>query len=245
MRRRTARRRQGQDIDFEVERCEKHPRIDTHAEAGSSNRRRDNGRGRRRRHPDALRPVNYFAAFGTVLGVNLLPAFAPPTWAVLVFFRLQSGLNPVVLVLEGAVAATLGRSLLALGCRRFRSRIPAERIANLGAAKEALTQTKAGPLAGGALFAVSPLPSAQLWEAAGLVDVPLRPLALAFFSGRLVSYSVSVAGASAVKHTDFGQVLVSSFKSPVGLVVQLAMLGGVFALDRVDWAKLAHHAGRL
>ena len=188
--------------------------------------------------------MNYFAAFGTVLGVNLLPAFAPPTWAVLVFFRLQSGLNPVVLVLEGAVAATLGRSLLALGCRRFRSRIPAERIANLGAAKEALTQTKAGPLAGAALFAVSPLPSAQLWEAAGLVDVPLRPLALAFFSGRLVSYSVSVAGASALKHTDFGQVLVSSFKSPVGLVVQLAMLGGVFALDRVDWAKLAHRAGR-
>ena len=43
--------------------------------------------------------MNYLAAFGTVLGVNLLPAFAPPTWAVLVFFRLQSGLNPVVLVL--------------------------------------------------------------------------------------------------------------------------------------------------
>ena len=47
--------------------------------------------------------MSYLAAFGTVLGVNLLPAFAPPTWAVLVFFRLQSGLNPVALVLEGAV----------------------------------------------------------------------------------------------------------------------------------------------
>jgi uncharacterized membrane protein YdjX (TVP38/TMEM64 family) len=188
--------------------------------------------------------VSYLAAFGIVLGVNLLPAFAPPTWALLVFFRLQSGLNPVVLVLGGAVAATLGRSLLALACRRFRTRIPPERIANLGAAKEALTQTKAGPLAGVALFAVSPLPSAQLWEAAGLVDVPLRPLALAFFSGRLVSYSVSVAGASAVKHTELGEILVASFKSPLGVVVQLAMLGGVFALDRVDWAKLRHRAGR-
>jgi hypothetical protein len=188
--------------------------------------------------------VNYVAAFGTVLGVNLLPAFAPPTWAVLVFFRLRSGLNPVALVLEGAVAATLGRSLLALACRRFRTRIPAERIANLGAAKEAVTESKAGPLAGVALFAVSPLPSAQLFEAAGLVDAPLRPLALAFFSGRLVSYSVSVAGASAVKHTDFAQVLASSFKSPLGVVVQLAMLGGVFALDRVDWAKLRQRAGR-
>lgn len=180
----------------------------------------------------------------TVLGVNLLPAFAPPTWAVLVFFRLQSGLHPVVLVLEGAVAATVGRTLLALTCRRFRTRIPAERMANLGAAKEAVTQSKAGPLAGIALFAVSPLPSAQLFEAAGLVDVPLRPLALSFFSGRLISYSVSVAGASAVRQTDFGEVLISSFKSPLGVALQLATLGGVFALDRVDWAKLRHRAGQ-
>jgi hypothetical protein len=32
----------------------------------------------------------YLALAGVVFGVNLLPAFGPPTWSLLVFFRLQS-----------------------------------------------------------------------------------------------------------------------------------------------------------
>jgi membrane protein YqaA with SNARE-associated domain len=186
--------------------------------------------------------LTYLLAFGVVFGVNLLPAFGPPTWAVLVLFRLRSGLNPVALVLEGAAAAALGRYLLALASRRFRTRIPAKRMANLGAARDAVTANKAGPLAGVVLFAVSPLPSAQLFEAAGLMDARLGPLLLAFFVGRLVSYSFYVAGASAVKHTDFGRVLSSSFRSPLAVVIQLLTLASVFALDRVDWARVRARA---
>jgi hypothetical protein len=188
--------------------------------------------------------VTYLLVFAVVLGINLLPAFAPPTWSVLVFFRLRSGLNPVALVIEGAMAAALGRTLLALGCRHFRSRIPQKRLANLGAAKEALAGTKAGPIAGFALFAVSPLPSAQLFEAAGLMDLRLGPLVLAFFAGRLVSYSIYVTGASAVKDTDFGRLLTSSFRSPLGIVVQVLTLAGVFVLDRVDWKKVRDRVHR-
>jgi hypothetical protein len=40
------------------------------------------------------------------------------------------------------------------------------------------------------LFAAAPLPSAQLFEAAGLARVRLRHLVAAFFVGRLVSYSI-------------------------------------------------------
>lgn len=39
--------------------------------------------------------MTHLLAFGVVFGVNLLPAFGPPTWAVLVLFRLRSRLNPV------------------------------------------------------------------------------------------------------------------------------------------------------
>ena len=42
----------------------------------------------------------YLALAGVVFGVNLLPAFGPPTWAVLVFFRLNSQLAAVPLVLH-------------------------------------------------------------------------------------------------------------------------------------------------
>jgi H+/Cl- antiporter ClcA len=59
-----------------------------------------------------------------VFGINLLPAFGPPTWAVLVFTRLHWHLNPVALVLLGALAAMAGRYLLARLARHFKGRLP-------------------------------------------------------------------------------------------------------------------------
>ena len=97
-----------------------------------------------------------------VFGVNLLPAFGPPTWAVLVFFRLQSDLAAIPLVLVGAAAAAGGRLALAYGSRRFRRRLSPKRIANLEAAHDAIAGGPKRAAAGLALYALSPLPSAQL-----------------------------------------------------------------------------------
>jgi hypothetical protein len=55
---------------------------------------------------------DWLLALGTIFGVNLLPAFGPPTWAVLVFFRLNPELPAVPLVLLGALAAASGRLVL-------------------------------------------------------------------------------------------------------------------------------------
>jgi hypothetical protein len=55
---------------------------------------------------------DWLLALGAIFGVNLLPAFGPPTWAVLVFFRLNSELPAVPLVLLGALAAASGRLVL-------------------------------------------------------------------------------------------------------------------------------------
>ena len=38
-----------------------------------------------------------------VVAVNLLPAFGPPTWTILVVARLDWHLNPIALVVLGAV----------------------------------------------------------------------------------------------------------------------------------------------
>jgi hypothetical protein len=80
--------------------------------------------------------AEYLLVAAVVFGVNLLPAFGPPTWAVLVLFRLNSHVPAVPLVLIGAVSATAGRLLLAMLSRRFRSRVSAKRRANLEAARE-------------------------------------------------------------------------------------------------------------
>src|SRR5438128_3565013 len=127
---------------------------------------------------------HYVVLAAVVFGVNLLPAFGPPTWAVLVFFRLTWDIPAVPLVAIGAVAAASGRFALAEGTRRVRGRLPPRRIENLTAAKEALLGGRRRAYAGLALFALSPLPSAQLFVAAGLLDVALVPLTLAFFAGR-------------------------------------------------------------
>jgi len=126
-------------------------------------------------------------------GINLLPAFGPPTWALLVFLELQWDVNSVGLVLAGAVGAATGRFVLATTFRHFRYRLSPARRESLGVVAERLTEHRGRAVAGLALFAVSPLPSAQLFEAAGLLAVPLVPLTVAFFVGRVVSYSLYVA----------------------------------------------------
>jgi uncharacterized membrane protein YdjX (TVP38/TMEM64 family) len=171
----------------------------------------------------------------TIFGVNLLPAFGPPTWAVLVFFRLNSDLPAVPLVLVGALAAASGRLVLAATTRHFRSRFSAKRRANLEAAEQVLVGSRGKALAGLGLFALSPVPSAQLFVAAGLLTVPLVPLTLAFFVGRLVSYSIYVAAASAAKDS-LGEVLGDVVGSPLGIALQVVMLAGLVLLLRVDWA---------
>ena len=169
--------------------------------------------------------------------MNLLPAFGPPTWAVLVFFKLNSDLAAVPLVLGGAVVAASGRLALAQGARLARGRFSEQRLASLAAAQEALTGDRRKELGGLALFALSPLPSAQLFVAAGLLEVRLLPLTAAFFAGRLVSYSLYVGGASLAKHS-LEHTLTGAFSSWWGITLQVLMLAGLVALVRVDWTRV-------
>ena len=177
-------------------------------------------------------------ALACIFGVNLLPAFGPPTWAVLVFFRVSGDLPIIPLVLGGALAAATGRLVLAWGSRRLRGRFSDQRIASLSAARAALTANRSRTVGGLALFALSPVPSAQLFVAAGFLAVPLVPLTAAFFAGRLVSYSLYVGGASLARDS-LGDTFADVFTSPAGIALQLLMLAALVVLVRVDWITLA------
>jgi hypothetical protein len=176
-------------------------------------------------------------ALACIFAVNLLPAFGPPTWALLVFFRLTYDLPVVALVLGGALAAASGRLVLATASRHVGGRLSPRRRASLAAAHEALTADRRRAAGGLALFAVSPIPSAQLFVAAGLLRVPLLRLTSAFFAGRLVSYSIYVGGA-ALAGRSLGGMLTDEFRSPLGIALQVAMLLGLVALVRIDWARV-------
>ncbi len=171
---------------------------------------------------------------GVVFAVNLLPAFGPPTWAVLVFFHFKLHPGDVALVAVGAVAAASGRLVLATASRRFRSRLSPDRLANLAGARRAIAGNRAGAAGGLALFAVSPLPSGQLFVAAGLMDVRLLPLTLAFFAGRTVSYSLYLTAAG-IAGESLGSLVGKSLGSPLGIALQVVCLVALVALVRVDW----------
>jgi hypothetical protein len=168
-------------------------------------------------------------AVGVVFAVNLLPAFGPPTWAVLVFFSLDFDLPAVPLVVCGALAAASGRLLLATATRRLRPRLSKARLEHLDRAQDVASANRLRVGAGLGLFALSPLPSGQLFVAAGLMTVPLLPLTIAFFAGRLVSYSIYV-GAAALAERSLGSVLLDALTSPLGVVLQIAMLIAIAVL---------------
>lgn len=171
-----------------------------------------------------------------VFAINLLPAFGPPTSFVLVSLTLSSDLSAVPLVAVAAISAASGRYVLARIARRFRPRLSEARRRSLGALEERLTDHPAKLTAGLGLFALSPVPSGQLFVGAGLMRVRLEALTTAFFAGRLVSYSLYVAGASAARES-FGPALVDQLRSPLGIVLQVAALAALVLVLRLDWER--------
>jgi len=181
--------------------------------------------------------TDYLLLFVLVLGVNLMPAFGPPTWAVLVLVTLDSELAAAPSIVIAAVAAALGRLLLALGFRLLGGRLPARYRRNLGGARAALEKNRRRAILALGLFALSPVPSAQLFEAAGLAGVRLLGFTAAFFLGRTVSYSIYVFTAAGMRETRLGDAFRDAVTSPLGIAIQLAMIAALVAFARIDWAK--------
>lgn len=178
----------------------------------------------------------YLAVVAVVILVNLMPAFGPPTALVLVLFRLNWHLDPVALVIICAFSSGIGRYLLAVATNRIRDHLSPRRKAGLQAAQDYLTGSRSRSLTGLAVFLVSPLPSAQMFEAAGLVGVRLLPVTAAHVLGRLVSYSLYI-GATDIAERNLGDTLAASLTSPYGIAIQVALLAAVVLLARIDWTK--------
>ena len=170
-----------------------------------------------------------------VFGVNLLPAFGPPTWAVLVYFRFRYDDIPVpVLVIAGAGAATAGRYVLARAFRAFGDKLPAERTESLEVLGRALAQSRGGLISTFVFFVAAPVPSAQMFEAAGLAKVRLGPLLTAFFIGRLVSYSIYVGAASAAR-SGLEKLFRQGLTSPQVIATQILAIVALVVIVKVDW----------
>jgi membrane protein YqaA with SNARE-associated domain len=178
--------------------------------------------------------------FAVVFALNVIPAFAPPTWMALSwvgFSRPQ--LNPFVVAALGALAATTGRIVLARLARIVRRWLSPALRANIDEIRAGLERHRTLTFSGFLLYAFGPFPSNYLFIAYGLTTLPLWLAAAPFCIGRFVSYSFFVFTASevsqrlAVEATDAQQYFGAYF-----VVSQVLLLGLVVALARVDWQYL-------
>ena len=184
--------------------------------------------------------TDYFIFAAILLGINLMPAFGPPSWSVIVLYALNSTLNLAVLIPLAAGAAALGRLVLAFAFRFIGDRLSEKRKRSLRAARAALDRRKRGAIIALALFALSPVPSAQLFEAAGLMKIRLLGFTGAFFAGRIVSYTIYATSARSLRASSLGATFRDALTSPLGIAVQIAAIAALVALARVDWAKRLH-----
>ena len=201
-----------------------------------------------RSSPDALatpfkahrltRVSQYAVALGIIFLANLVPAFAPPTWSILVYFTLKHDLHPTVLVPLGVVGATSGRAILALTFRAIRKWLPKGYVENMEAIGKYVSDHSTRSFGLLTLFFISPISSAQLFEAAGIIKrIKLKPLLFVFAGGRLLSYSLYASGAHALQASSLGEVFAKDFTSPKAIAVQVFLVLGLVALGNVNWTK--------
>jgi hypothetical protein len=181
---------------------------------------------------------NYLFLIGLILFINSIPAFAPPTWAILIFFMINFDLNPPLLVLLGVLSATTGRAFLAWYFRKFAHLIPSKFARNMDYAGRYLESGSLRKYSLLGIFLISPISSAQLFEAAGLMkSIRLKPLLAAFAVGRSISYSTYLTGANFISESTIGGVVIRELKSPWAIGTQIAMILGLVAIGQIDWAK--------
>lgn len=183
--------------------------------------------------------TSFALLFLVVFVLNVVPAFAPPTWMAMSLFGFRyADSNPWLVALVAAAAATSGRVVLArLAQRIAHSRWvgPALRD-NLAVVAKMIERRRAASAVAFLLFAFSPLPSNVLFLAYGLTTAPLYLLAIPFFIGRVVSYAAAFAGGSAVaQHFESEMSWTGSWL--YFALSQLAMFALFYAVTRVDWHK--------
>lgn len=170
---------------------------------------------------------------------NLMPIMAPPTWSVLIYFVILHNLEVLPVVAIGALAAASGRLLLAYTTGKVGKFLPPKVQENLLTAGKVFEKKSSHRLAVLSLFIISPLPSAQLFEAAGLMKLNLLRLAGAFFSGRIVTYTFYTTSAHSLQSTQLATLFKDAFTSPYAWALQLLSLFIIYYITRIDWKKYA------
>ena len=180
--------------------------------------------------------------FVLIFALNLIPAFAPPTWMALALVSFQyHDTSALLLAGIGAVAATLGRLTLA----KFSHVLLLKKLlnnahrANIDVIKSRIEKRTTLTVGLFLFYAFSPLPSNFLFIAYGLTGLPLLRVAFPFFIGRLASYGFFIrGGAAAGRRFEINSMVSGAYALGWFFGTQLLILGALYCFTRVDWVML-------
>jgi hypothetical protein len=182
--------------------------------------------------------------FLIVLALNIIPAFAPPTWMVFSFlgFRFPDQAGGM-LAITGALAATLGRCILAKMSRaivrgHWLSVASRDNVDSLRSELERRPRATFSVLL---FYAFTPLPSNSVFIAYGLTTMNIFRIAIPFFLGRFVSYAFwARSSALASRKFDVDKSEALGYLSVYFVLTQLALIGIVYVFARIDWKAVLH-----
>lgn len=179
-----------------------------------------------------------------ILVMNVVPAFMPPTWMLLslvgYYFHI-SDISLVIFSIFAAIAATFGRSILALLSKIIiRNKFfNEEEKRNIDTLKTNIEKRKLFTAGFFLFFAFSPFPSGQLFLAYGLTSLKLWIATVPFFIGRAVSYTFWAYSASEVsERVDVMNLESGSFFSVYFIFAQIIALLIVYLFIKLDWKVL-------
>jgi hypothetical protein len=129
-----------------------------------------------------------------IFGMSAAPVLTPPTWMVVASAYALSGnsLDPFLLSLVGASAATGGRMLLLKYSSIGRKRLNEKRKSSLERLRNYLQKTKYGYFLSSFVFALTPLPSNMLFISYGLMNAQSIGIIAGFWAGRFIVYLVLI-----------------------------------------------------
>jgi len=181
--------------------------------------------------------ADYLSLALTVVAINLVPIFMPPTWFVLAFAKINDpSFDPLLLTLVGALSSTFGRAGLSYYSSFFRRFFTKELSTRADEIKKFFDRRGRELFLGAFTYSLSPFPSSMLFIADGLTKVDSRPVLAGYFCGRLVSYYVLIVLSSNLYSRVSG-----FFHGDARLRYALDLIGilGALSVVLVDWKKVA------
>lgn len=181
--------------------------------------------------------IPYIILSAVIFGINTIPALMPPTWALLVFFHFHYNLSFIPTIVLGAFSATAGRILLAYLSRTFlRPHLSKKVKDNYKYLGKFINSHKHLTVPIIILYAFLPIPSNQIYIAAGLAEANIWLIASSFLIGRLISYTFWVGAAHAL-YGGIEDVFTKYYSNSNFYIAEVAGILVLIVISMIPWKK--------